>query len=71
LPPDAVLQAVAAPWNDPDGSGNTYQLSVTGRPLPDDPHPAHNTVAASAATHARIRELPISSWAYYPRRFAG
>src|SRR5690242_21189007 len=26
LPPDALVQLFAAAWNDPDGSGKTYQL---------------------------------------------
>src|SRR5438270_12590330 len=30
LPPEALVQLLAAVWNDPDGSGNTYQLSVGG-----------------------------------------
>ncbi len=42
LPPDALLQALAAAANDPDGSGNTYQLSVMG-PLLAEPHPVHNS----------------------------
>jgi hypothetical protein len=38
LPPDTLLQSDAAVANEPQGSGNTYQLSVTG-PLPEDPQP--------------------------------
>ena len=42
FPPEALLQPAAALANDPDGSGNTYQLSVTG-PLPEPPQPANST----------------------------
>ena len=49
-PCEAALQSDAAFANEPDGSGNTYQLSVTG-PLLDDPQPA---IAAAATATPRI-----------------
>ena len=38
-PPEALLQSAAAAANEPEGSGNTYQLSVTG-PLLEEPQAA-------------------------------
>ena len=39
LPPEALLQLLAAVWKDPEGSGKTYQLRVGVPPL-EDPHAA-------------------------------
>ncbi len=47
-PPESLLQAAAALANEPEGSGNTYQLSVGG-PLPDEPHADSASTAMSAA----------------------
>jgi hypothetical protein len=47
LPPDAALHSEAAFANDPDGSGNTYQLSVGG-PLLEEPQPAIAAAARAA-----------------------
>lgn len=47
-PPDAWLHFVAAAWNEPDGSGKTYQFSRTA-PFPEEPQPAHSAAATTAA----------------------
>src|ERR1019366_4014389 len=60
LPPEAALQALAAAANDPEGSGNTYQLSATGPLALDPPHAASTIVAAAAlrpASPARTSAL--------------
>jgi len=57
-PCELLLHSVAAAWNEPDGSGKTYQLSVTG-PLPDEPHADRSAVAAAVARTAVSRVPPI------------
>src|SRR5947209_1669649 len=52
-PPEALLQSAAAVANDPDGSGKTYQLSVTG-PLPDEPQPARANAPRTAIALLRM-----------------
>src|SRR2546429_6219965 len=58
-PPDALLQLVAAAANEPDGSGNTYQLSVTGPFELDEPHAARRTVVSAAAAVVTQRLRPL------------
>ena len=54
LPPESLLQLAAAAANEPEGSGNTYQLMVTG-PLPEPPQPASRASAATAPTTVASR----------------
>ena len=63
LPCEAAEQSAAALANEPEGSGNTYQFSVTG-PLPDEPHAATTsavTAIPKIATMCRtIGSAPLS-----------
>ena len=59
LPPDCWLHCVAAAWNEPEGSGNTYQLIVTG-PFFADPQAANRTVTKKVARIAGVRPLDLA-----------
>jgi hypothetical protein len=60
LPPDAALQALAAAAKDPEGSGNTYQLRVTG-PFPEEPQPALISATAVVSTAAMCDLRTVTS----------
>ncbi len=53
LPPEAAEQSDAALANEPEGSGKTYQFSVTG-PLLEPPHAASAMAATAAPSTALI-----------------
>jgi hypothetical protein len=50
LPPEALLQLLAAVWKDPEGSGKTYQLRVGVPPL-EDPHAASPQAVNTEMAH--------------------
>jgi hypothetical protein len=76
LPPEALEQSAAALANDPEGSGNTYQLIVTG-PFDDEPHAANAITAAAAIKPVRpalarapiaLRDSLLATGSYLPLR---
>lgn len=69
LPPDALLQSAAAVANEPDGSGNTYQLTATG-PLLEEPQPTTNAATTARPTITTARG-DFSTVAPYPGSFDG
>jgi hypothetical protein len=60
MPCEFWLHPVAAAWNEPEGSGKTYQLSVTG-PLLEESQAARSAVAPAVASNTpnRLVVLPV------------
>jgi hypothetical protein len=60
-PPDAAVHSAAALANDPDGSGNTYQVSVGGPELLDPPQPESKAPSVSPAVARAAKPRALSA----------